>query len=235
MLVERGNYRHCYEIIRRDGYQTPILIYVSTSDVDALCAYRILKSMFQSDNVPFSVFPVSGSEELRKRGKEIPDDEQNRAIVLINCGGTEGVREMMDLKVNCRAYVLDSHRPLSLQNVSEENKDVYVIRDDSKEGDDYFPEMDTVRKRMTTTRRTRTKQSRILVQTTMTTRKKRQDANKSSLIDKREAVAKRGSTAGVAEDGRVAKKEKAGGKVGVLSTRVVLRSIGWVVRIRYGV
>ena len=50
---------------------------------------------------------------------------------------------MMDLKVNCRAYVLDSHRPLSLQNVSEENKDVYVIRDDSKEGDDYFPEMDT--------------------------------------------------------------------------------------------
>ena len=70
MLVERGNYRHCYEIIRRDGYQTPILIYVSTSDVDALCAYRILKSMFQSDNVPFSVFPVSGSEELRKRGKE---------------------------------------------------------------------------------------------------------------------------------------------------------------------
>jgi cell division control protein 45 len=99
--------------------------------------------MFQSDNVPFSVFPVSGSEELRKRGKEIPDDEQNRAIVLINCGGTEDVREMMDLKVNCRAYVLDSHRPLSLQNVSEENKDVYVIRDDSKEGDDYFPEMDT--------------------------------------------------------------------------------------------
>ena len=143
MLVERGNYRHCYEIIRRDGYQTPILIYVSTSDVDALCAYRILKSMFQSDNVPFSVFPVSGSEELRKRGKEIPDDEQNRAIVLINCGGTEDVRELMDLKVNCRAYVLDSHRPLSLQNVSEENKDVYVIRDDSKEGDDYFPEMDT--------------------------------------------------------------------------------------------
>ena len=143
MLVERGNYRHCYEIIRRDGYQTPILIYVSTSDVDALCAYRILKSMFKSDNVPFSVFPVSGSEELRKRGKEIPDDEQNRAIVLINCGGTEDVREMMDLKVNCRAYVLDSHRPLSLQNVSEENKDVYVIRDDSKEGDDYFPEMDT--------------------------------------------------------------------------------------------
>ena len=111
--------------------------------------------MFQSDNVPFSVFPVSGSEELRKRGKEIPDDEQNRAIVLINCGGTEGVREMMDLKVNCRAYVLDSHRPLSLQNVSEENKDVYVIRDDSKKGDDYFPEMDTDSEEDDDARRTR--------------------------------------------------------------------------------
>ena len=99
--------------------------------------------MLQSDKVPFSVFPVAGEEELRKRGQDIPDDEQERAIVLINCGGTEDVREIMDLKVNCRAFVLDSHRPLNLMNVSEDNKDVYVIRDDAKEGEDDFPEMDT--------------------------------------------------------------------------------------------
>ena len=143
MIVERDHFRHCYETLRKDGFQTPILIYVSTSDVDALCACRILKSMLQSDKVPFSVFPVAGEEELRKRGQDIPDDEQERAIVLINCGGTEDVREIMDLKVNCRAFVLDSHRPLNLMNVSEDNKDVYVIRDDAKEGEDDFPEMDT--------------------------------------------------------------------------------------------
>ena len=143
MIVERDHFRHCYETLRKDGFQTPILIYVSTSDVDALCACRILKSMLQSDKVPFSVFPVAGEEELRKRGQDIPDDEQERAIVLINCGGTEDVREIMDLKVNCRAFVLDSHRPLDLVNVSEDNKDVYVIRDDAKEGEDDFPEMDT--------------------------------------------------------------------------------------------
>ena len=60
MIVERDHFRHCYETLRKDSFQTPIAIYVSTSDVDALCACRILKSMLQSDKVPFSVFPVAG-------------------------------------------------------------------------------------------------------------------------------------------------------------------------------
>ena len=88
---------------------------------------QVLKSMLQSDKVPFSVFPVAGGVAEARAGYS--DDEQERAIVLISAGGTEDVREIMDSKVNCRAFVLDSHRPLNLMNVSEDNKDVYVIRD----------------------------------------------------------------------------------------------------------
>ena len=59
-----------------------MLIYVSTADVDSLCAFRVLKLMLRSDNVAYSVFPVSGYGELQRLGGEIPDDGQQRAIVL---------------------------------------------------------------------------------------------------------------------------------------------------------
>lgn len=116
-----------------------MLIYVSTADVDSLCAFRTLKMMLRSDNVAYSVFPVSAYEDLQRLGSEIPDDGQQRAIVLINCGGTEDVRAVMGLREGARAYVFDSHRPLDLENVSDKNQDVLVMRD-KKEGEEDFPE-----------------------------------------------------------------------------------------------
>ena len=119
-----------------------MLIYVSTADVDSLCAFRVLKLMLRSDNVAYSVFPVSGYGELQRLGGEIPDDGQQRAIVLINCGGTEDVKSVLGLREGARAYVFDSHRPLDLENVNPGNQDVLVMRDD-KEGEETFPEPDS--------------------------------------------------------------------------------------------
>ena len=143
MLVERDKFRYAYEELRKDGHHAPILIICNATSVDTLCCYRILKAMLRSDNVAYSVHAITSTEELKRKGEEIPDDEEIRAVVLINCGGTVDVKEVMGLKENCRAFVFDSHRPLSLENVSEENKDVLVVRDDKREGEDYFPELDT--------------------------------------------------------------------------------------------
>jgi len=128
--------------MRDDGANCPVLIYVSTADVDSCCAFRALKLMLWSDNVPFSVFPVSGYGELARYGSEIPDDGNQRAIVLINCGGTEDVKKVMGLKTGARAYVFDAHRPLDLENVRPGNEDVLVMRDE-KEGEESFPEPDS--------------------------------------------------------------------------------------------
>lgn len=132
---------HVYAALRDDGNNCPVLIYVSTSDVDSCCAFRTLKMMLVNDNVPFSVFPVSGFRELKQRGEEIPDDGVQRAIVLINCGGTVDVKEEMGLKQGARAYVFDSHRPLDLENVRADNDNVLVLRDD-REGEEEFPDME---------------------------------------------------------------------------------------------
>ena len=133
---------HAYAAMRDDGANCPVLVYVSTADIDSCCAFRTLKLMLWSDNVPFSVFPVSGYGELERYGSEIPDDGNQRAIVLINCGGTEDVKKVMGLKAGARAYVFDSHRPLDLENVREGNGDVLVMRDD-REGNEVFPEPDS--------------------------------------------------------------------------------------------
>ena len=70
-------------------------VYVSTADVDSCCAFRILKSMMCSDGIPFSAYPVGGYQELQNLGDKLPKDGQNRSIVLINCGGTENVKELL--------------------------------------------------------------------------------------------------------------------------------------------
>ena len=70
-------------------------MYVSTADVDSCCAFRILKSMMCSDGIPFSAYPVSGYQELQGLGEKLPKDGQNRSVVLINCGGTENVKELL--------------------------------------------------------------------------------------------------------------------------------------------
>ena len=91
MLVERDKFRFAYDELRQDSRECPVLVYVSTADVDSCTAFSILKTMMRSDGIPFSAYPVGGYQELQNLGERLPKDGKNRSIVLINCGGTEDV------------------------------------------------------------------------------------------------------------------------------------------------
>ena len=92
MLVERDKFRFAYDELRQDSRECPVLVYVSTADVDSCAAFSILKTMMWSDGIPFSAYPVVGGyQELQNLGERLPKDGKNRSIVLINCGGTEDV------------------------------------------------------------------------------------------------------------------------------------------------
>ncbi|EEH55244.1 uncharacterized protein MICPUCDRAFT_60340 [Micromonas pusilla CCMP1545] len=142
MLVDRDKFRFAYEELKADGRACPVHVYVSTADVDSCCAFRILKTMMASDGIPFAAYPVSGYQELQNLGEKLPKDGQNRSIVLINCGGTENVRELLGLPEGTRVFVFDSHRPLDLENTRGDNRDVLVLRDE-REGEETFPEPDS--------------------------------------------------------------------------------------------
>ena len=102
MLVDRDKFRFAYEELKADGRACPVHVYVSTADVDSCCAFRILKTMMASDGIPFAAYPVSGYQELQNLGEKLPKDGQNRSIVLINCGGTENVRELLGASSSSR-------------------------------------------------------------------------------------------------------------------------------------
>ena len=61
-------------------------------------------------------------------------DDEFRTVVLVNCGATEDIRGLLELKPEARAYVVDAHRPVHLNNLSDENQQVFVLWDEEGEG-----------------------------------------------------------------------------------------------------
>ena len=84
-----------YEELKADGRTCPVHVYVSTADADSCCASRLLESLMCSGGMPCSAYPVGGYQERQNLGDKLPKDGQNRSIVLINCGGTENVKELL--------------------------------------------------------------------------------------------------------------------------------------------
>lgn len=103
-----------------------ILVLVAL-DVDALCACRIIKNLFQQDNVQYTIVPVSGIDNI----KELYDEhkEQIKIFLLINCGGNIDF-DVLEADEDSTFYVVDSHRPLDLNNVFKEQIKILI-----KDGD----------------------------------------------------------------------------------------------------
>ena len=54
-----------------------------------------------------------------------------RSIVLFNCCGGEYIQEMFTLTPDTKVYIIDSHRPFLMENLSSQNNLVCVFDDES--------------------------------------------------------------------------------------------------------
>lgn len=54
-------------------------------------------------------------------------DDEMRTVLLVNCGATEDIRALLGLKAEARAYVIDAHRPVHLNNLSPANRQVSCL------------------------------------------------------------------------------------------------------------
>ncbi|XP_071949522.1 cell division control protein 45 homolog [Antedon mediterranea] len=84
-------------------------------DVDALCACKILISLFQCDSVHYTLVPVSGQQDLERAFLE--HSEQIKHVVLINCGANINLLDVLQPEDDVTFFVCDSHRPIDLVNV----------------------------------------------------------------------------------------------------------------------
>ncbi|CAM8917311.1 unnamed protein product [Rhodiola kirilowii] len=109
---------------------SPLLIFPSTSDVDSLCALKILFHVLESDSVRYACYPVSSFQEIHKyAGPDLSSSSSDDpiSILVINWGCHRDLRKILRLGPAARVFVVDSHRPIHLHNLSEENDRVVVL------------------------------------------------------------------------------------------------------------
>ncbi|KAL7172782.1 hypothetical protein ACSBR2_032287 [Camellia fascicularis] len=118
---------------------TPLLIFPSTSDVDSLCALKIVGHVLESDSVRYACYPVSRFKEIHKyAGPNLcSSSDEPVTILLVNWGCHRDLRKVLNLGPSSRVFVVDSHRPIHLHNLSDQNDRVVVLysRDDEDQAD----------------------------------------------------------------------------------------------------
>ncbi|PHT37116.1 hypothetical protein CQW23_24816 [Capsicum baccatum] len=118
---------------------SPLLVFPSTSDVDSLCALKIMGHVLESDSVRYACYPVSSFKEIYKyTGDNLgPAADEPITILLINWGCQRDLKKVLEIGPLARVFVVDSHRPVHLHNLSDQNDRVIVLytRDDEQQAD----------------------------------------------------------------------------------------------------
>ncbi|KAJ2720690.1 DNA replication initiation factor cdc45 [Coemansia sp. Benny D115] len=111
-------YRRLSTSAEHNGYgSTSILIFAST-DVDSLCALRILTGLLKRDALGHKIVPVSSYTEIQQlAAKHLVEGTQIRSVVFLNCGGSVDIQDYVELRPELTVLIIDSHRPLNLYNI----------------------------------------------------------------------------------------------------------------------
>ncbi|EZA48863.1 Cell division control protein 45-like protein [Ooceraea biroi] len=89
-------------------------------DVDAICACRILQQLFRNDHMIYTLVPVRGIQDMINAFEE--NCEEIKHVIMINCGGTLDLVELLCPHESIVFFILDSHRPYDLCNIYSESQ-----------------------------------------------------------------------------------------------------------------
>lgn len=84
-------------------------------DIDAICATKILQTLFQNDNILYSLVPILGISGMQRAYNEHKEDV--KYVLLLNCGGCVDIIETLEPEDETVFFVCDSHRPFDVCNI----------------------------------------------------------------------------------------------------------------------
>ena len=133
MYLPRSIISHLYTHLLRTHHplSPPVLLLVSL-DPDALCACRILTSLFKRDYIPHKIQPISGYGDLARAGEELVrpmrtiDGGSGGVVVCLGVGGLVDLESILGLEVGedgnggmgrVEIWNIDARRPWNLSNV----------------------------------------------------------------------------------------------------------------------
>ncbi|RVE49098.1 hypothetical protein evm_006219 [Chilo suppressalis] len=130
------------EDLRNDFYNVLLgnrVLLLVHYDVDAICTCKILQGLFKCDNISYTLVPVGGVAELKNAYEE--NNEEIKYVVLVNCGGTIDLVDILQPEEDVVFFVLDSHKPTDVCNVYSDGQ-VRIVYKDNEENipnfDDIF-------------------------------------------------------------------------------------------------
>uniref|UniRef100_UPI003AB03E5C cell division control protein 45 homolog isoform X2 n=1 Tax=Centroberyx gerrardi TaxID=166262 RepID=UPI003AB03E5C len=133
--------------IRKEFYEVVVnqrVALLVASDIDALCACKILQALFHCDQVQYTLVPVTGWQDLGTAFLE--HKEQFRYFVLVNCGANVDLLEMLQPDDDSIFFICDTHRPVDVVNVYNDTQVKLLIKQDDDLGvpsyDDIFRDED---------------------------------------------------------------------------------------------
>lgn len=109
------------------------------SDVDALCACRILQFLLHCDNVLYSLISVNGKQSLLAAYNR--HKIQTKYVILINCGSTIDIVEYLKPDEEVVFFICDTSRPVDVYNVYSESQIRLLIK---PEDDEAIPAFDDI-------------------------------------------------------------------------------------------
>ncbi|XP_045503778.1 cell division control protein 45 homolog [Colias croceus] len=121
------------EDIKNDFYNVLLgnrVLLIVHYDVDAVCACKILQDLFKCDNISYTLVPVGGVSELKTAYEE--NNEEIKYVVLVNCGGTIDLVDILQPEEDVVFFVLDSHKPTDICNVYSDGQVRLVYKDDEE-------------------------------------------------------------------------------------------------------
>ncbi|KAJ1309757.1 hypothetical protein OPQ81_006522 [Rhizoctonia solani] len=106
--------------VRAPAKSASSIVIISSPDVDALCATRILVTMFRNENVLHRVIPVSGYPDLTAYREILLKSPELQTIILVNIGAILDLLSeewFAEFPPDVTIHVIDSTRPQNLSNL----------------------------------------------------------------------------------------------------------------------
>lgn len=91
------------------------ILVIVNYDIDAICAFKILQTLFRYGNVLYSIVPIMGIAGLKRAYADNKADVKN--VLLINCGACLDIVELLDPETDVTFFICDSHRPMDVCNI----------------------------------------------------------------------------------------------------------------------
>ncbi|XP_055626266.1 cell division control protein 45 homolog [Toxorhynchites rutilus septentrionalis] len=128
--------------LKTEFYQLLIgkrILVIVNYDIDAICASKILQSLFKYDNMLYSIVPVMGISGMKRAFHE--NKEDLKYVLLVNCGGCIDILQCLGPEPDVIIFICDSHRPYDVCNIYNEVQVRILGEPDNPEG---IPKYETI-------------------------------------------------------------------------------------------